>query len=115
MSDKEAVGMEHIEATTKVHDDSLSAGDVGRQYHDDAAGANLELDEAALPPGYYRSKFFVGTMAGIGLGLMAGVAAYGYAAPILGLINADIGPVSDIQTKNNRNTNSWRRIRTSYG
>ncbi|ORY11695.1 fungal trichothecene efflux pump [Clohesyomyces aquaticus] len=50
------------------------------------------LDEDALPPGYFRSKFFIGTMAGIGLGLMAGVAAYGYAAPILGIINADIGP-----------------------
>ncbi|KAF2119628.1 fungal trichothecene efflux pump [Lophiotrema nucula] len=59
---------------------------------DAAVGANLELDENSLPPGYFRSKFFVGTMAGIGLGLMAGVAAYGYAAPILGIINADIGP-----------------------
>lgn len=63
-------------------------------YEDAAVGANLELDEYALPPGYFRSKFFVGTMAGIGLGLMAGVAAFGYAAPILGIINADIGPVS---------------------
>lgn len=63
---------------------------------DAAVGANLELDEDALPPGYFRSKFFIGTMAGIGLGLMAGVAAYGYAAPILGLINEDIGPVSAV-------------------
>jgi hypothetical protein len=60
---------------------------------DDAVGANTEVNEDSLPPGYFTSKFFVGTMAGIGLGLMAGVAAYGYAAPILGTINADIGPV----------------------
>ena len=61
-------------------------------------GANLELDEDALPAGYFRSKFFVGTMAAIGLGLCAGVAAFGYAAPILGVINSDIGPVSILTT-----------------
>lgn len=49
--------------------------------------------EVVTPPGYFRSRFFVGTMAAIGLGLMAGVAGFGYAAPILGIINADIGPV----------------------
>jgi hypothetical protein len=32
-------------------------------------------------------------MTAIGLGLLAGVAGFGYAAPILGTINADIGPV----------------------
>lgn len=68
--------------------------DLEKYSADVAVGANLELDENALPPGYFRSRFFCGTMAGIGLGLMAGVAAFGYAAPILGVINADIGPVS---------------------
>ncbi|KAF2260865.1 MFS general substrate transporter [Lojkania enalia] len=87
MSEKLSSGIEHIEAPNhKLHD-------AERQHHEDAAvGANLELDAGSLPPGYFRSRFFLGTMAGIGLGLMAGVAAYGYAAPILGLINADIGP-----------------------
>jgi len=65
---------------------------------DDVVGLNTEIDENSLPPGYFKSKFFVGTMAGIGLGLMAGVAAYGYAAPILGIINADIGPVRQTLT-----------------
>lgn len=54
----------------------------------------FDVDERSLPPGYFRSPFFVGTMTGIGLGLMAGVAGFGYAAPILTLINNDIGPVS---------------------
>lgn len=53
----------------------------------------FEVDETALPPGYFTSPFFVGSMTGIGLGLMAGVAGFGYAAPILGVINNDIGPV----------------------
>jgi hypothetical protein len=73
---------------------STPSSDPEKIYEDPVVGANLELDENALPPGYFRSKFFVGTMAGIGLGLCAGVAAFGYAAPILGTINADIGPVS---------------------
>jgi hypothetical protein len=89
MSDKPEVG--HVE----VLEDSRFGNqvDTEKRQVDDAVGANLELDESSLPPGYFRSKFFVGSMAGIGLGLMAGVAAYGYAAPILSLINADIGPV----------------------
>ncbi|KAJ1327022.1 Fungal trichothecene efflux pump (TRI12) [Microdochium nivale] len=64
--------------------------------HDaDALSSEMEND-AVMPPGYFRSKFFVGTMAAIGLGLMAGVAGFGYAAPILPLINADIGPSPNI-------------------
>lgn len=50
-------------------------------------------DEESLPPGYFKSSFFLGSMTAIGLGLMAGVAGFGYAAPILSIINADIGPV----------------------
>jgi hypothetical protein len=73
---------------------STPSSDPEKVCEDLAVGAHLELDKNALPPGYFRSKFFVGTMAGIGLGLCAGVAAFGYAAPILGIINADIGPVS---------------------
>ena len=78
----------------RIESSMMHPRDTEKHLHDDAVGVNLEVDEDALPPGYFRSKFFIGTMAGIGLGLMAGVAAYGYAAPILGIINADIGPVS---------------------
>lgn len=101
MSEKSDAGTEHIDGTPKVHDTphyNNTMMDLEKHY-DDAAGANLELDEDSLPPGYFRSKFFVGTMAGIGLGLMAGVAAYGYAAPILSIINADIGPVRPASLK----------------
>lgn len=53
----------------------------------------FEVEEEALPKGYFTSPFFIGTMTGICLGLVAGVAGFGYIAPILPLINADIGPV----------------------
>lgn len=59
----------------------------------DNVGTAYQTDEASLPPGYFRSSFFLGSMTAIGLGLMAGVAGFGYAAPILGVINEDIGPV----------------------
>lgn len=62
----------------------------------DSASAHFEIEEHALPPGYFRSRFFIGSMTGIGLGLMAGVAGFAYAAPILSIINADIGPVCDL-------------------
>lgn len=71
MTDKVYAAGEHVETLSES-----SPHDTEKYIYggDDAVGANLELDEDALPPGYFRSKFFVGTMAGIGLGLMAGVA-----------------------------------------
>lgn len=82
-----------------------------------AEGKNFEIDEDALPPGYFRSKFFLGSMTGIGLGLMAGVAGYGYAAPILSIINADIGPVCfpHLAARTIRITDLSYRIRTLSG
>lgn len=63
----------------------------GNSNADDPDGAHFETDEDALPPGYFKSSFFWGTMFAIGLGLFAGVAGFGYAAPVLGIINEDIG------------------------
>ena len=78
--DPEKLRVEHIE--TYEHNDGDNDGVVG-----------FEADESSLPPGYFRSPFFLGSMTAIGLGLMAGVAGFGYAAPILTVINNDIGPV----------------------
>lgn len=51
-------------------------------------------DEAELPPGYFLKPSFIGSMAAICLGFFAGVGGFALAAPILPIINADIGPVS---------------------
>ncbi|KIX06727.1 uncharacterized protein Z518_04703 [Rhinocladiella mackenziei CBS 650.93] len=45
-----------------------------------------------LPPGYFRSSLFLGSMTAIGMGLLSAIAGFAYAAPILGVINNDIGP-----------------------
>jgi hypothetical protein len=63
-------------------------------FTDENGIAGFEADEATMPRGYYKSSFFVGSMAGICLGLLAGVAGYAYIAPILAVVNSDIGPVS---------------------
>lgn len=52
----------------------------------------FEIDEDGLPPGYFRSKFFLGTMMAIGLGLFCGTAGFKFSGTVLATINAEIGP-----------------------
>ena len=54
-------------------------------------------DVESMPKGYYLSPFFLGTCCAVGFGAWAGNAGFAYAAPILGVINADIGPDPNIQ------------------
>ncbi|OAA60363.1 Fungal trichothecene efflux pump [Niveomyces insectorum RCEF 264] len=65
-------------------------------HHDDLVVEGFETDAHQLRPGYFRSSFFVGSMAAMALGLWAGVAGFGYAAPILTEINNDLGPDPNI-------------------
>ncbi|KAL1895421.1 hypothetical protein Sste5346_005227 [Sporothrix stenoceras] len=51
-----------------------------------------ETDLTSLPKGYFYSRFFLGSMLAVGLGLLAAVSSFGYAAPILAQINDDLGP-----------------------
>lgn len=53
----------------------------------------FQTDEDHLPPGYYRSAFFLGTLSAVSIGFFAGVAGFGFIAPILLIINSDLGPV----------------------
>ncbi|CAK7200126.1 hypothetical protein SEUCBS139899_002816 [Sporothrix eucalyptigena] len=53
-------------------------------------GYETDLDK--LPLGYYRSRFFLGSMLAVGLGLWCAVSCFGFAAPILAQINDDLGP-----------------------
>lgn len=79
--EKDDIELKHIEKLD--NDDSLAK----------EQAVTFETDEHALPPGYFRSSFFVGTMAAIGLGLFAGTAGFKFAGPVLTVINAEIGPV----------------------
>ncbi|KXJ90089.1 fungal trichothecene efflux pump [Microdochium bolleyi] len=69
---------------------------VGSNVHSEAGTTGeiigFETDLSELPAGYYTSKFFVGSMFAVGVSLTAGVAAFGFAAPLLTIINNDLGP-----------------------
>jgi MFS family permease len=77
--------IDHNEKVTPSNDDALDHTPT----HDIHG---FEIDSAALPKGYYHSRFFLGTFLATGLAIICGTAAFGFAAPLLGVINADIGP-----------------------
>jgi hypothetical protein len=60
----------------------------------DQHGFTTNLD--SIPKGYYYSPPFLGTMFATGIGLTAATGAFGLAAPILGIINNDVGPDPNI-------------------
>ena len=72
------------------------AGDAERTTGRDArpqlerAGFTADYDE--LPPGYFYSKFFLRMFAALAIGLFCGCASFAYAPPVLGILNACIGP-----------------------
>lgn len=88
--------MDHPE-TKKPHDEeAVHVREHGPSSLDSDSTHLDEIDQDCLPDGYFRSKFFLGSMTAIGLGLLAGVCGFAYAAPILTVINADIGPVRSL-------------------
>lgn len=59
---------------------------------DDVKGRDFTLNDADLPKGYFTSFNFIGSLIGIGASFGCGVAGFSLVAPVLGFINADIGP-----------------------
>ncbi|KAL4861926.1 hypothetical protein BDV12DRAFT_203537 [Aspergillus spectabilis] len=49
-----------------------------------------------LPAHYFYSSLFLGSLTAIGMGLFAAIAGFAFAAPMLALINQEIGPSPDI-------------------
>ena len=76
-----------VEARTHVEDVTSSHSSDSKLHVIDQT-----VRASALPPGYFRSRYFLGSSAAVALSLLATVSAFGYAAPILGVINEDIGP-----------------------
>lgn len=60
------------------------------EHAENAAG--IVSTGSQLPKGYYTSASFLGTYFASGFSVMAAVAGFNLAAPVLGIINADIGP-----------------------
>ncbi|KAI9795862.1 MAG: hypothetical protein M1835_005058 [Candelina submexicana] len=74
--------------------DSPTSEKRGLDYNGDAYASQggFVTNDAALPGGYYRSLSFIGTMLAVGSGLMAAVGGFAFPAPILAVINQDVGP-----------------------
>ncbi|GLA90389.1 hypothetical protein AtubIFM56815_005954 [Aspergillus tubingensis] len=63
----------------------------------EAPGAIRDIEaDNGLPPRYFCSSLFLGSMTAIGLGLLAAIAGFAFPAPLLAIINPEIGPSADI-------------------
>ena len=82
-------------STEKEHSTDLASQHVENttnNVREDVKGRDFTVLEAEIPPGYFRSARFIGSMFAIGSAFGCGVAGFTFAAPILSYINADIGP-----------------------
>jgi MFS family permease len=76
---------------------SYSSGDhVIDHTIDEVIGRDFTVSGSELPAGYFLSFRFLGSMFAIGIAFGCGVGGFTLAAPILGIINADIGPDANI-------------------
>jgi hypothetical protein len=87
--------MDEVKVAEERHDPHLGKDHSPAPVRDDDV-SGFEADETTLKPGYFTSSFFLGSMTAICLGLFAGVSGFAYAAPILMIINNDIGPDPNI-------------------
>jgi hypothetical protein len=91
-----------IESKSQVEHNSMK--DAEGNFPGKGNEGRLEMDEQGfqetletMPKGYYYSPFFIGTFLAIGFGFWAGNSGFAYAAPILPIINADLGPDPNVQ------------------
>lgn len=83
-----SIGDKNMDTSSEHVESQLKVSGLGT----DANPAGFATDINNISKGYYTSPQFLGSMLATGLSLLAGVGGYGFAAPILGIINADIGP-----------------------
>lgn len=62
-------------------------------HNEDVSSAD---DGTTVPRNYFRSIVFLGSLTAIGMGLLAAIAGFAFVAPILTVINEDIGPDPNI-------------------
>jgi hypothetical protein len=76
----------HIESTPISHSHKNAVT------HPIAQTIGVEAELEDLPPGYYRSKYFIGSFLAVGMSLWCAVSPFALVAPLLGNINEDLGP-----------------------
>lgn len=85
MGNKEEIHLEHARDDAEPHLPATTGGiDV------------TAADSVSVPKGYFYSFYFLGSMAAVGMSLLGSVGGFALVAPILGFIDADIGPNKNI-------------------
>src|SRR4051812_35398322 len=87
ISEKSGSQFKHHEGLDHQHQDAA-------QHHQELGKAGYDFDTDELPKGYYTSMKFIGTFIGICFNLMGSTAGFAIIGPVLGQINAAIGPGS---------------------
>ncbi|CAK7235759.1 hypothetical protein SCUCBS95973_009376 [Sporothrix curviconia] len=101
----EAAAVAHVEQHDQIqtqHRDSAAdapafekAG-LGHGGDDNVVGADFAVADDELPAGYFRSLNFLGSMLGIGMSFCCGVGGFSLIAPVLSIVDADIGPNANL-------------------
>ncbi|KJR86888.1 siderophore iron transporter [Sporothrix schenckii 1099-18] len=94
-SSKESAELQHVDhadASNGTDAAALPVQETLTATSTSEAVVGYETDLTDLPKGYFTSRFFLGSMLAVGLGLTCAVSCFGYAAPILAQINDDLGP-----------------------
>ncbi|TKA64259.1 hypothetical protein B0A49_09578, partial [Cryomyces minteri] len=88
--EKQDVGAElaHIEHAVTDASQQLSLKDIGSERVPGARGR----DSSEVPAGYWYSASFIGSYCAVGFGFASATGGYALIAPLLGAINAEIGP-----------------------
>jgi hypothetical protein len=91
------VSVSHVEDTT------TSQAQQAHQAHQIEAlnaelikGRDFTKPQEEVPPGYWHSVRFIGTVSAIVLAMSCGQGGFSLIAPVLGLINEDIGPDGNV-------------------
>ncbi|KAF2665042.1 MFS general substrate transporter [Microthyrium microscopicum] len=63
---------------------------------EDVKGRDFTVADTDLPPGYFRSFSFIGSIFAIGAAFGCAVGGFSLIAPVLAIINADVGPDPNI-------------------
>ncbi|CAK7215234.1 hypothetical protein SBRCBS47491_002413 [Sporothrix bragantina] len=101
----ETAAVSHVEQHDQIQRQSDSNADappafekvpLGQHDDDNVVGADFAVADDELPVGYFRSLNFLGSMLGIGMSFCCGVGGFSLIAPVLGIVNADIGPNANL-------------------
>jgi hypothetical protein len=83
-----------IEEVSQV--EHLSGHDHGGYDSEDIKGRDFTIASDELPKGYFTSMKFIGSLCAVALTFACGQGGFSLVAPVIPLINADIGPNANI-------------------